>query len=93
MIKTYSIAEAKNHLPELIREAEQTGSVQVTRRGKPVAIILSTSEYERLKQRKINFRDAVSAFRRRLDREGIDLNPDDIYADIRDRSAPLEPRE
>ena len=32
-----SIAEAKNRLPELIREVEAGGAVVITRHGKPVA--------------------------------------------------------
>lgn len=32
-----SIAEAKNHLPELIRAVEAGEAVVITRRGKPVA--------------------------------------------------------
>jgi len=86
MQKTYSIAEAKNHLPELIREAEQSGTVQLTRRGKPVAVLLSTDEYERLQQRKGNFWEAYLAFRKEHDLANLDLDVDAIFADVRDRS-------
>ena len=44
----YSIAVAKNRLPTLVHEVESEGAVQLTRRGRPVAVILSGFEYERL---------------------------------------------
>jgi prevent-host-death family protein len=92
MTKTFSIAEAKNRLSELVRSVEQNETIQLTRRGKPVAVLLSARQYERLKKGRVDFWEAYLAFRERLDREGIDLNPDEIYADVRDRSAPEEPR-
>ena len=92
MLKSYSIAEARNHLTEIVRDVEQVATIQLTRRGKPVAILLSTQEYERLQKRKVDFWEAYVAFRRRLDEEGIDLNPDEIYSNVRDRSTPTEAR-
>lgn len=47
-MKTVSIAQAKNSLTELLYEAEGGRPVQVTRRGKAVAVLLSEAEYERL---------------------------------------------
>jgi hypothetical protein len=75
-----------------VREVEQHGPVQLTRRGKLVAIVLSPDEYERLTRGKIDLWDAYLAFRKRIDLEGIDLDVDEIFADVRDRSAPAEPR-
>lgn len=48
-MKSVSIADAKNHLTELLYQAEEGQPVQVTRRGQPVAVLLSETEYERLK--------------------------------------------
>lgn len=92
MTSSYSIAEAKNRLPELVREVENKGAVEITRRGIPVVVVLPIHEYEQTKKNKFDFWEAYLAFRRRLDEEGIDLNPDEIFADVRDRSAPVEPR-
>ena len=42
MNTTYSIAEARNQFADLIHKVEEKGEpVQVTRRGEPVAVILS----------------------------------------------------
>ena len=47
MNQTYSIADAKNHFSELIREAEEGKAVKITKRGKTVAVLLSEAEYTR----------------------------------------------
>lgn len=48
MPRAWSIAEARDHLPSLVHEAEQGGRVSLTRRGKAVAVLISVSEYDRL---------------------------------------------
>ena len=45
-----SIAEAKSQLTRLISQAELGEAVHITRRGKPVAVLVSESEYARLRQ-------------------------------------------
>ena len=42
-----SIAEAKNQLPALVHRAEAGEAVTITRRGKPVAVMVSAELYER----------------------------------------------
>jgi prevent-host-death family protein len=48
MSKAYSIAEARNQLSRVVHEAEDGGEVRLTRRGKPVAVVLSMEEFQRL---------------------------------------------
>lgn len=48
-MKSVSIADAKNRLPELLHSTEDGQPVHVTRRGQPVAVLLSEVEYLRLK--------------------------------------------
>lgn len=43
-----SVAEAKNNLPKLLHRVESGDAVHITRRGKPVAVLLSEVEYARL---------------------------------------------
>ena len=90
MPKSYSIAEAKNHFTELVRDVENDSPIQLTRRGKPVAVLLSTREYERLKKGKIDFWEAYLAFRERYNLTELDLDIDTIFADVRDRSTGRE---
>jgi len=50
MAKTLPISEVKTHLPELVTGvAEREEEVVVTRKGKPAAVLVNFSEYERLK--------------------------------------------
>lgn len=48
MENDYSIAKAKQDLPAIIHEVERTGRARFTRRGRPVAVVLSIAEFERL---------------------------------------------
>jgi PTS system cellobiose-specific IIB component len=86
MTSSYSIAEAKNRLPELVRTVEQDSVIQLTRRGTPVAMLMSVREYQRLQRPKVDFWEAYLAFRQQYDLEHLDLDIDAIYADVRDRS-------
>ncbi len=85
---TYSIAEARNQFTTLIRRAEQEQELmQVTRRGHPVAVILSMNEYNRLAdhQPQTDFWQSYMEWR---DKWQVDDWEDefDPFADIRDQS-------
>jgi len=82
--KRYSIAEARDHLSELVHAAESDGPVTLTRRGRPVAVVVAEEEYQRLRATRPGFWDAVSAFRRSVDISDLDV--DEVYRDVRDRS-------
>lgn len=86
---SYAIAEARNQFTALIRRAEETHQpVQVTRRGQPVAVILSAQEYDKLleNQPKRNFWDAYLEYVEKWKDVEMDIDPDDIWADVRDRT-------
>ncbi len=86
MLKSYSIADARNHFTEIVRDVEQETTIELTRRGKPVAILLSAQEYERLKKGRVDFWDAYLAFRKRYQLDEIEIDVDNIFANVRDRS-------
>ena len=51
MAKTLPISEVKARLPELVTHvAERQEEVVVTRNGKPAAVLMSFTEFERLKE-------------------------------------------
>ena len=81
----FSIAEARSQLPRLLREVETGHAVEITRRGKPVAVVVSAAEFERLREARPGLWDAISAFRIDHDvaRKGLDRK--DLSA-LRDRS-------
>lgn len=68
-MKSVSIADAKNRLTELLYQAEEGQPVQVTRRGQAVAVLLSDTEYLRLKTAAagaVDFAAWAQAWRQRL---------------------------
>ncbi|MCO5188178.1 MAG: type II toxin-antitoxin system Phd/YefM family antitoxin [Anaerolineae bacterium] len=87
MSETYSIAEARDQFAALIREVEGASEpVSVTRRGKPVAVILSVAVYEQLAshQQARDFQIAYREFRERWDNIPMDVT-DDVWQDVRDK--------
>ncbi len=47
-MKTCTIAEAKNNLSHLIHQFEKGEPIHLTRYGKPVAVMMSESQYQKL---------------------------------------------
>lgn len=60
-MRNWQVQEAKARFSELLREAAQDGPQAVTVRGKVAAVILSKSEYEKLKKRKPSLVDFLLA--------------------------------
>ncbi len=89
MQTSYSIVKARNNFAALVRDAEQQHEpVRVTRRGQPVAVILSIQEYERLTQQlpKNDWMTSYLAWREKWNLDEIDLNPDEIWGEVRDKT-------
>ncbi len=47
-MRHWQVQEAKAKFSEVIKNAQQSGPQEITSHGKPVAIVLSKEEYERL---------------------------------------------
>lgn len=62
MPRRYTIAEARSRLPAIIDEAEAGADVELTRRGEPVAVVVSLREFERLRGKRRYFADAYREF-------------------------------
>jgi prevent-host-death family protein len=67
-----------NVLPAIIHYVEKGPYVELTRRGKPVAVLLSIQDYERLSRKYTGFWSAVSEFRRKVEDEGIEISDRDF---------------
>jgi prevent-host-death family protein len=84
MSEQHSIAEASNHLADLVQKAEEGKTVELTREGERVAVLLGSREYERLTGRpRKDFWEALQEFRRTADFEAIG-DPDEVWGDVRD---------
>lgn len=63
MDKTYSIAEARNDLSGVVREAEAGRPVTLSRRGRPVAVVVSAEAFSRLAGRRPTLAETIDGFR------------------------------
>ena len=84
MESKYTISEAKNRLPSIVHSVERGPSVKLTRRGRPVAILLSIKEYEKLVRKNVGFWNALMDFRKQAGELGIS---DSDFEGLRDRSS------
>lgn len=85
MDKSFSIAEARHNLAALVHELERHPLIQLTRRGKPVAVLLSVREYHRLAKNPGQFWEAYETFRNSLDLTKLDIEPS-AFEGARDKS-------
>jgi prevent-host-death family protein len=84
MKRRYSIAEARQNLAAVVHDLERQPTIELTRRGELVAVLLSLAEYRRLQARQGTFWDAYTAFR-----AGLPTGSDDLAVllhDARDQS-------
>ena len=77
MEKDYSIAQARHDLPAIVHEVERNGRARITRRGRPVAVVLSIAEFERLLSARRKERDWSLAT---LDTRGFKFDRDEANA-------------
>jgi prevent-host-death family protein len=62
MTRKFSIAEARSRLRDIVDQAEAGQDVELTRRGRPVAVVISHRELERLRGNRQHFTDAYHKF-------------------------------
>ena len=80
-----SDVEARDHFTSLIRKVEQGTAVELTRHGKPVAVLISMAEYQKLNGERPSFWDALTLFRNNVDLRQMDIQPE-IFENLRDSS-------
>jgi antitoxin Phd len=85
MPQRYSIAEARNRFTAIVRQAERESPVELTRRGKPVAVILSIQEYRRLSGASGGFWQAFTKFKNKVNLAALEIEPA-TFGRLRDRS-------
>ena len=85
MSQRYSIAEARSCLPKIVDQAEAGVEIELTRRGHPVAVLVSHREFERLRGKRLHFRDAYRKFLETHSLQEIGI-AEDFAASVRDRT-------
>jgi prevent-host-death family protein len=86
MTRKVSVAEAKGKLPSIIHEVERGSTVEITRHGKSVAVMVPTGDYERLREKGKGFWNDLGKVRRIMASEGITVGDND-FCDLRDAAS------
>ena len=86
MSDRHSIAEARRNLPALIREAENGKEVELTRRGEPVAMLISHRAFKHLISIRRGFVAAYRDFTSNIDVSNLELNPDELFGYVREET-------
>lgn len=86
MSHRYSIADARSRLPSIVDQAEAGAAIELTRRGRPVAVLVSHQEFQRLRGQQEQFGNAYGRFLETHDLEEIGVDHDFASAG-RDKTA------
>jgi antitoxin Phd len=89
MSKSFSIAEARHDLASLVHQLDRQPRIELTRRGKPVAMLISMCEYNRLVATRLSFGEAYRDFVRATDLRRMEIEPE-VFSDVRDQSTGRE---
>jgi prevent-host-death family protein len=85
MAKSYSVADARAHLPDILDDVEAGKEIELTRRGRPVAVVISAEKYEALRGEQSSFAEAYRSFTTRYALDEIGLEPDS-FDSVRDQA-------
>jgi prevent-host-death family protein len=87
MTKRYSITETRRQLSGLVRRAEAGKPVQITRRGEPVAVIVSLEQAASVgKAPRRQLGDVIRELRQKIERDpSLAIEPED-WLPPRDKS-------
>jgi len=86
MLQRYSIAEAKAHLPMIVDQAESGVEVELTRRGRPVGVVVSRQKFDRLRGKGSHFRETYRKFLEKYSVKEIGRE-DDVIVSMRSKGA------
>ena len=91
-MRKVSVTQARNTLARLIREVEAGEAVQITRRGRPVAVLVSRDGYDRLEsgEPRRDFWQGITEWRAQTSFDWPELTPEEVDG-WRDRRPPREP--
>ena len=79
-MRKWQVQEAKARFSDLLRGAASSGPQEITVRGRPKAVVLSTEDFERLRRK----RPSLAKFLQASPLAGVDLEI------VRDKSPPRD---
>jgi prevent-host-death family protein len=80
MIINPTIANTKNNLPQMIYSLEQRKNIPITRHGKIVAYLISSREYESLKNMKKKFSTEWKELRKSKDFKKFSITESEVQS-------------
>ena len=83
----YAVSELKAHLTQALREVEEGKTIEVTRHGKSVAVLIAKSDYENLTSPSPSFTLSLRTLRESPKFTPLD---EDDFIDLRDKNAGRE---
>ena len=86
MNKKYSIAEARDNLAAIVHDLETIDRIELTRRGEPVAVMLSKQRYDQMQNPTTGFWQAYENFTKQVNLAELNIDPSEIFGGLRDRS-------
>ncbi len=86
MTSRHSIREGRSSVPSLVREVDSGKSVELTRGGEPVAMLIGRQEYARLTSVHRRFSEAYAAFTRDFNLKDLAIEPKEVFAGARDET-------
>lgn len=81
-----SVAQAKTHLTRLLQQVEAGEPVQITRRGKPVAVLMSQADFARLSRKGESFTSFLAEWQTAMASAGVEHPGDAEFENLRDQS-------
>ncbi len=75
MSKSYTVATARAKLAKIVDEVESGKEVEITRRGRKVAVVMSATRYARLRGDRVAFMTAYETFREDTDLSQVGVEP------------------
>lgn len=75
MSKRYSMAEARKQLSSILDDAEAGAIIEITRRGKPTAVVVSPTKLKDAREGTTSFAKALAAYRKKLGDDWQGLEP------------------
>jgi len=79
-MRTWQLQDAKAHFSELVKKAENEGPQRITVHGHSTAVVISSKDYEKLKQPKSSF----VSFMRQSPLYGVELDLNREQTSIRE---------
>lgn len=86
MSRSVSIAEARNHLPQLVHDVEVGEQIEITRRGEPVAVLIDIASWRRMRPPKPDLFTCLETYWTSLGPDAEDFDPNQIFDTARDRA-------